>query len=1184
MLSGGKAVTSNADEFDGYNLGEHSLVIDIETDVDAPIIAGVASNDGDSDQTTTLSNITIKGETSPNSFIAGFLYAQGDPTNDTSPTIASFAGTLLTSQNSTISVENTGGSAVGAAFLYIQNFNNTHQKWDTLEIDGSVTLGPIDVSGQDTVGVLASSVNRTGTLTLGRINAVATEGTSHGLRITGGINVVHPDDTVGEDFTNVRITGNITAEAKTDAVGVAVMGDLTGSMSAANTTITARAGETAVGVYLGRMSDNNPNRSARLILGDIEARGLNAQNDHAQEAVGFMVLQEIANNPVIQIGNITAKGINNAAGIGIGDLKNNNLGPASTGNIEGPRITVGTTDIHATEGTAFGWISSSITGNGALSFGAMTVKGIGASGIYIDGNYDGRLETGNITVDGGETDAPNVSTSGIAILGDFRAGTGGTNRTLINGEISVKATTSDNVYGIVIAGDPAQPGNTGEMAGHFYVAGAISATNEGTGDSIGVDLGTIRERSDRETTIVGLNRVDVEADAGNAWGIRLNGDMIGNTTLTTEVIDVTSGDGANTNATGFAAYGKIEGNITTGNMWVDASKAVGFHFTHDIEGSLTTGNIVIDSFTNDGIGLHVGNEYNEDGPTTTPNVANVKVGLIDVKSGQGNAFGMLFAGEVESLTLGGNVTTSGRGNETTGLRAYGGTSITLDANVAFATTHTGTASDYKGADIWASDNLSINLNEKQLTTKNIKMDGAGQTLNIGGAGYANLGHVTMNDGQYIIGDNNTNTTVEIDIMSVLGNTRNNELHSNATLVLDGQIVVGGDYRNLGTFSVRSGTVTGGVYTNLEFNSQGYIVARQAETPLSDAYLAAMLMYDRNTAWNVLQDRFITGNGFGGYRLPGSYITAPESYRGQSPQEYRRLKRFYPANGKGISSGLHAWANYGGRSDSTYESSFNGQNWKLSMDGVQAGTDFIRSDRDQFGLLFGYETGRMTETWRNLVEARNTYLGFYGARVLENGTDVRGAIAHGWQDYKQDRFDNNTRWYQTGYKGNTWEGHVEIGQRISGGPWSLRPAMGLDILHNRLNDAMEWEIAWDPNPPAGLPDETSLYRGGRLTQVFLRVGTEMQLQYNELTLNGGLFYAYDINDGQLGTDVIPLEDAFYTVNLKGTALSRSRLTYNVGGQFQMTRHFAFIGGYRGEYGVSTKQRLGHSGYIGGTWLW
>jgi outer membrane autotransporter protein len=96
-----------------------------------------------------------------------------------------------------------------------------------------------------------------------------------------------------------------------------------------------------------------------------------------------------------------------------------------------------------------------------------------------------------------------------------------------------------------------------------------------------------------------------------------------------------------------------------------------------------------------------------------------------------------------------------------------------------------------------------------------------------------------------------------------------------------------------------------------------------------------------------------------------------------------------------------WVNYVGRGGS-YESSYNKNDWDITMDGVQVGVDLFRNGRSQLGLIFGYEGGNAINRLDS-VKADDVYFGLYGARVLRNGADVRAHAAFGWQDYSMNRY-------------------------------------------------------------------------------------------------------------------------------------------------------------------------------------
>ena len=246
-----------------------------------------------------------------------------------------------------------------------------------------------------------------------------------------------------------------------------------------------------------------------------------------------------------------------------------------------------------------------------------------------------------------------------------------------------------------------------------------------------------------------------------------------------------------------------------------------------------------------------------------------------------------------------------------------------------------------------------------------------------------------------------------------------------------------------------------------------------------------------------------------------------------------------------------------------------------MNGVQAGSDLFRNRHEQFGILVGYETGDMTNV-RDRIKGDDLYLGAYAARVFHSGADIRGVFAYGWQDNDMNRFGNGGHLYTSSFKGQTAEAHLELGKRTSGGVWSLRPVFAVDVLSANLKGATE-------NAVTGGPDAV-IYGKTSLTQVFLRAGTDLRCQLDCFTLNGGVYYSYDVNGAALRTHVVSAADPYYAATLAGAKLGRSLLSYNLGGECQVTECFSAIGGYQGEYVFDRNGGVQNTYYVGGAWRW
>jgi hypothetical protein len=282
----------------------------------------------------------------------------------------------------------------------------------------------------------------------------------------------------------------------------------------------------------------------------------------------------------------------------------------------------------------------------------------------------------------------------------------------------------------------------------------------------------------------------------------------------------------------------------------------------------------------------------------------------------------------------------------------------------------------------------------------------------------------------------------------------------------------------------------------------------------------------------------------------------------------------PAAIYSIGGGAQAWVNYIGRGDS-YGSAFHDQNWRLTMNGIQAGVDLCRSQHRQLGILVGYEIGRMSNA-KDRVHGDDLYAGAYAARVLRCGTDIRGSLAYGWQSYDMNRFAHD-HLYTSSFKGRTTEGHLELGKCTSGGPLGLRPVAAVDVLFTNLTNAAE------ANSTGGL--EAVEYGKINLTQIFLRTGIDLRFRKDSFTLDGGIYYSYDINNARPKTSVMSVTDHNYMATLVGAKLGRSLATFNLGGACQITERFSTIGGYQGEYVIDrSRSAIQSTYYLGGAWQW
>jgi hypothetical protein len=288
-------------------------------------------------------------------------------------------------------------------------------------------------------------------------------------------------------------------------------------------------------------------------------------------------------------------------------------------------------------------------------------------------------------------------------------------------------------------------------------------------------------------------------------------------------------------------------------------------------------------------------------------------------------------------------------------------------------------------------------------------------------------------------------------------------------------------------------------------------------------------------------------------------------------------------------GRSAWVNYVGRSND-YRSSYsnigiNNGDWKIGSDGVQVGLDLYKTRAAQVGLLFGYE-GSTATLRADRLEADDVYVGVYAARVFRNGADFRAVYNYGSQDYKLRRLDPglglNWHAHNSAFSGNTNEINLEFGKRIySNRNWSYRPVIGLDLLINEWNGALE-----DGNVSTAIAYSDSDY-----TQAFLRFGSDLRFAKRGFEFNSGLYYSYDLNGDKLQSKVFARNrtdkgfDSAITSTLFSSDLGRSVLTFNAGASYALSERTSVFGGFTGD-AVLDRDGDGFQsvGYVGLKWRW
>ncbi|MDR0328088.1 MAG: autotransporter outer membrane beta-barrel domain-containing protein [Planctomycetaceae bacterium] len=737
----------------------------------------------------------------------------------------------------------------------------------------------------------------------------------------------------------------------------------------------------------------------------------------------------------------------------------------------------------------------------------------------------------------------------------------------------VVGTPSDAFAGTITGKDVTITGAKGEVIGVYFKGGDGANTGkQGISGTVQFDKISVSSEDDGATGFaaggltgsVTLKSVEVDSKEDTArWvnGVHFQGDISSTGILTI-------GDGiAGHNAIVAKTAGTDPTNATATGLLV--GKDDGGFIGNVISGTvIVNGNIVVEG-TLDAYGIRAG-ELNDGGSI-------ILNGTTTATSTSGAAYGIWSNGTADDLVINGNIGVNGNGTSA-GIRTFGAAKITLDKKDVAIT------ANGDGAGIWTTGgDLTIHLNGKNLTTTSMKVDDS-NSMTITGKTAANTattgdlsvvsGGITLNTATLaVIGSLTTSATTlekgsklqlwspeDADLGEVTFADKKSKIYIYGTAVKGtpiGTLVKGDDIKKI----VRQSRTRWGL------DEDGKTIISLGGT--TDGYLAALSMHSRYAAWNAVRDRLISGSGYG-YGYP-PYARQDCGYRGQvydprNPYQNYDPNPYDPRALYAINGGdAQAWVNYTGRSDA-YWSNVDKRNWKTTVNGIQVGTDVWRSRHEQLGVLFGYEEGKTTNSWDH-IKMEDPYFGIYGVHVFANGADIRGVFAYGWQKY--------TMSYEPSFEGNTTEIHIELGKRVAAGPWSLRPVFGVDYFDNILNTAKNWGV-----------DEDTAFWETRMSQVFLRIGTDMRYNVGFLTVNSGLYYSCDVHEraGKGWRTTIENDEEEGELWI-GSKPGRSLLTYNLGGDFMVSDSFSIFGGYNGEYAFDRSHGVAqHSGYVGGVWRW
>lgn len=213
--------------------------------------------------------------------------------------------------------------------------------------------------------------------------------------------------------------------------------------------------------------------------------------------------------------------------------------------------------------------------------------------------------------------------------------------------------------------------------------------------------------------------------------------------------------------------------------------------------------------------------------------------------------------------------------------------------------------------------------------------------------------------------------------------------------------------------------------------------------------------------------------------------------GASQLRDQRLK----LRGQAAGNAPHIWGSMYGRT-SKYDSTYHSKAWKLNSFGIQAGYSFLSSPWRSMGVTFGAEFPELKGS-RDKVEATDGYLGLYYGQRIYGLWELKGYIGGGTQKYKSYR--NDTKYtYRAKYRGESFESNLELARPFMLGEMVVRPHIGFDLEYATQQSSVE-------NVP-GDWSEHRTYSGASLTQLYVRIGLDVDRQYERGNTYLGVSYS------------------------------------------------------------------------------
>ncbi|MGL4594776.1 MAG: autotransporter-associated beta strand repeat-containing protein, partial [Thermoguttaceae bacterium] len=234
-----------------------------------------------------------------------------------------------------------------------------------------------------------------------------------------------------------------------------------------------------------------------------------------------------------------------------------------------------------------------------------------------------------------------------------------------------------------------------------------------------------------------------------------------------------------------------------------------------------------------------------------------------------------------------------------------------------------------------------------------------------------------------------------------------------------------------------------------------------------------------------------------------------------------------------------WGGIQGRT-TQFASTFFDSDWSLNSFGVQGGYTCLSAPWYSLGLMFGVETPEIKND-RDKVSATDGYFGIYYGQRFYGLYEIKAYIGAGVQQYKSTR--NDPRYtYRANYRGNSFQTNLELARPFLLGNLGVRPYFAFDVENVAQNASVED----DPLYGTGLFSEYRSYAGSSITQTFVRVGLDLEKQYEKWDNYFGISYS-----NLMAGDTTPNVGVYYPAVQAGTTsyganLGHNAFTLKVGG--------------------------------------